>query len=307
MTMDDVIEAFRTQVDHMVNRLVTDIRIIEKANRDFHPTPFSSMLVKGCLESGRDVTAGGAQYNSSGIQGVGVSDVADSLAAIDEVVFRKQSYSLPEVIHAMINDFEGADRLRAELHAAPKFGNDQDLPDRYADLTASIFHDALAKYTNTRGGPYIPGFYSSSTHVGFGRRTGALPSGRKAGEPFAASLGCCNGSDRQGPTALLNSVAGVDSSLSPNGYALNLRFDISSLKGERAVDTMTALTRGFFSQGGMEMQLNVLDPELLVDARENPGKYPGIVVRVAGYCAYFDELPATVKDEIIDRTRIELY
>jgi pyruvate formate-lyase/glycerol dehydratase family glycyl radical enzyme len=305
-SMDNVIAAFKDQVEHMVGRLVRDIRIIEKANRDYHPTPFSSMLVKGCLESGRDVTAGGAQYNSSGIQGVGIADVADSLAAIDEVVFRKQSYRLPEVIDAMINDFEGADRLRAELRTAPKFGNDQDLPDRYADLTGHIFHDALAKYTNTRGGPYIPGFYSSSTHVGFGRRTGALPSGRKAGEPFAASLGCCNGFDHAGPTALLNSVARVDSTLAANGYALNLRFDSPTLAGQKGLDVMTALTQGFFASGGMEMQLNVVDPEMLVDARVNPGKYPGIVVRVAGYCAYFDELPDTVKGEIINRTRIGL-
>lgn len=305
-TMDDVVAAFRAQVFHMVDRLVGDIQAIEKANRDFHPTPLSSMLVKGCLESGRDVTAGGAQYNSSGIQGVGVADVADSLAAIDEVVFRRRTHSLPEVIHAMRHDFEGAVRLRAELCAASKFGNDRELPDRYADQVAHIFHDALARYENTRGGPYIPGFYSSTTHVAFGRRTGALPSGRKAGEPFAASLGCCNGSDRQGPTALLNSVARVDSSISPNGYALNLRFDVPSLRGDRAVDTMTALTRGFFSQGGMEMQLNVLDPDVLEDARAHPGKHPGIVVRVAGYCAYFDELPLSVQDEIIARTRISL-
>jgi pyruvate formate-lyase/glycerol dehydratase family glycyl radical enzyme len=305
-SMADVIAAFKAQVEHMVGRLVADIHIIEKANRDFHPTPFSSMLVKGCLESGRDVTAGGALYNSSGIQGVGVADVADSLAAIEEVVFRKKSYTLSQVVHAIGNDFQGAEKIRAELVASPKFGNNQDMPDRYADLAARIFHDALAKHTNIRRGPYIPGFYSSTTHVGFGRRTGALPSGRKAGEPFAASMGCCNGRDRSGPTALLNSVAAVDSKLSPNGYALNMRFDVPMLTGEKALDTMTALTKGFFAQGGMELQLNVLDPDVLMDARSHPGKYPGIVVRVAGYCAYFDELPDTVKDEIISRSRMEL-
>lgn len=305
-SMDDVIGAFRDQVEHMVNRLVGDMHVIEKANRDFHPTPLSSMLVAGCLESGLDVTAGGARYNSSGIQGVGVADVADSLAAIDEVVFQKRTHSLAEVVHAVLHNFSGANRIRAALLAAPKFGNDLELPDRYADLTARIFHDALARHRSTRGGPYIPGFYSSSTHVGFGRRTSALPSGRKAGEPLAASLGCCNGSDRNGPTALLNSVARVDARLSPNGYALNLRFDVPALRGGKAIDTMASLTRGFFAQGGMEMQLNVLDPGVLEDARAHPGKHPGIVVRVAGYCAYFDELPLTVKDEIIARTRISL-
>ena len=264
------------------------------------------MLVEGCLKSGKDVTAGGARYNSSGIQGVGVADVADSLAAIEEVVFRKKAYTLAQVIEAMRQDFKDNAKLRAELLSAGKFGNDLGVPERYADLVVHIFHDALSRYRNTRGGPYVPGFYSSTTHVAFGRRTPSLPSGRKAGEPFAASMGCCNGRDLNGPTALLNSVAAVDSRLSPNGYALNMRFDMPSLKGEKALDTITALTRGFFAQGGMEMQLNVLDPEVLMDARSHPGRYPGIVVRVAGYCAYFDELPDTVKDEIISRTRIEL-
>jgi pyruvate formate-lyase/glycerol dehydratase family glycyl radical enzyme len=305
-TMDDVINAFRTQVDFMVDRMTRDFHIIEQGNRDFHPTPFSSMLVEGCIESGKDVTAGGAKFNSSGIQGVGVADVADSLAAIDEVVFRKRSHSLGQVLEAMRNNFKDTPKLHAELLTAPKFGNDNDMPDRYADLVVHIYHDSLARHRSTRGGPYVPGFYSSTCHVGFGNRTKALPSGRKAGEPFAASLGCCNGRDRSGPTALLNSVAAIDSKLSPNGYALNLRFDAPSMKGEKALDTMTALTKGFFASGGMEMQLNVLDPEVLMDAKAHPDKHPGIVVRVAGYCAYFVDLPESVKDEIISRTRIEL-
>jgi len=305
-SMEQVLDAFRIQVDHMVNRMVRDLQVIEKGNRDHHPTPFSSMLVDGCLESGSDVTAGGAHYNSSGIQGVGIADTADSLAAIDEVVFRQKKHTLPEVIDALRCNFDDSPLVLAQLKGAPKFGNDNELADRYADLVAHIYHDALARHRNSRGGPYVPGFYSSTCHVGFGNRTEALPSGRMSGRPFAASLGSCNGCDREGPTALMNSVARVDSTLAANGYALNLRFDSPTLNGDRGLDVMTALTKGFFASGGMEMQLNVLDPEMLADAREHPGKYPGIVVRVAGYCAYFDELPDTVKCEIIDRTRIEL-
>lgn len=306
MSMDDVLSSFRAQVEFMASRLIRDIRIIEEGNRDFHPTPFSSMLVDGCIETGRDVTEGGALHNSSGIQGVGVADVADSLAALHEVVFSKREHSLGEVVAALKGNFREAPALRARLKKAPKFGNDHALPDSYAALTARIFHDVLEGRRNTRGGPYISGFYSSTCHVGFGSMTGALPSGRMKGEPFAASLGCGNGSDRTGPTALLNSVAKVDPRLSPNGYALNMRFDAPSLKGEKAHGTMTALVEGFFASGGMEVQLNVLDPALLAEARDNPGRHPGIVVRVAGYCAYFDDLPGSVKDEIIERTRIEL-
>ena len=150
----------------------------------------------------------------------------------------------------------------------------------------------------------MPGFYSVTCHVVFGSKVGALPSGRKAGEPFAPSLGPANGKDRLGPTALLNSVASVDSTLSPNGYATNLRFDPESLAGDRGVTILSGLIKGFFECGGMEMQLNVLDADTLEDARRNPGKYPELVVRVSGYCARFDDLPDSAKDEIITRTRL---
>lgn len=302
--ISDVTEAFQKQVGHMVGRMIDDLQVIEKGNRDFHPTPFSSMLVDGCIESGKDVTAGGAMYNSSGIQGVGVADVADSLAAIQALVFEKRKYGMADIVRAMEKDFNGYDVMRAELSNAPKFGNNLDMPDGFARKIVEIFYNALAAYENTRGGRYVPGFYSSTCHVGFGSRTEALPSGRKSGEPFAASLGCANGRDRRGATALLNSVAAVDATLAMNGYALNLKFDRQTVAGEKGLNVLTALTRGYFASGGMELQFNVIDPEELADARANPGQYPGIVVRVAGYCAYFDDLPDAVKQEIIDRTWI---
>ena len=305
-SIDQVIEAFRTQVEHMVARMIGDLQVIEKGNSDYHPTPLSSLLVDGCLESGRDVTAGGALYNSSGIQGVGVADVADSLAALDEVVFQRNKYTMAQVLVALRDNFASDPVIRAELLKAPKYGNDHLLPDDYADLVVRVFHSALARHRNTRGGPYVPGFYSVTCHVAFGQRVGALPSGRRAGEPFAASLGTANGQDRLGPTALLNSVAHIDSTLAPNGYALNLRFDCGTLAGEQGVNILVALVKGFFDSGGMEMQLNVLDPEMLEDARRNPGKYPELVVRVSGYCAYFDDLPDAAKQEIIARTRLDV-
>jgi formate C-acetyltransferase len=152
----------------------------------------------------------------------------------------------------------------------------------------------------------VPGFYSVTCHIAFGSKVGALPSGRKAGETLAASIGPSNGRDRLGPTALLNSVASVDSTLSPNGYAMNLRFDKHTLAGDRGTDVLRGLVKGFFDAGGMEMQFNVLDPEMLDDARHHPGKYPELVVRVSGYCAYFDDLPDAAKLEIVSRTRLEV-
>jgi predicted CxxxxCH...CXXCH cytochrome family protein len=142
----------------------------------------------------------------------------------------------------------------------------------------------------------------TTCHVAFGRRVGALPSGRRAGATLASSLGPANGCDRKGPTAILHSVAGLDHDKMPNGYALNLRFDPRNLEGEEGVEKLVGLMKAFDTQGGMELQFNVLDPEVLEDARHHPGKYPGLVVRVAGYCAYFDDLPDAVKDEILART-----
>ncbi|MFC1884775.1 pyruvate formate lyase family protein [Thermodesulfobacteriota bacterium] len=302
--IDGVIGAFKIQVGTMVSRLVDDLHIIEKGNRDFHPTPFSSMLVQGCLESGEDLTRGGALYNSSGIQGVGVADTADSLSAIDHVIFKKKKYSMAQLLKAMRDDFNNHDKMRAELIKAPKFGNDHHEADKYADLVAEIFYSALNKHTNARGGHYVPGFYSSTCHVAFGEKVGALPCGRKAGEPFAASLGAANGMDRNGPTALLNSVASINANLAPNGYALNLRFDPNAIAGDKGKNIISGLVGGFFEKGGMEMQLNVVDHKTLEEARAYPGKHPDLVVRVAGYCAYFDDLPDSVKAEIITRTRL---
>ncbi len=304
--IEDVIAAFRDQVFHMADRFVRDIQVIEKGNRDYHPTPFSSMLVDGCIESGRDTTAGGALFNSSGIQGVGVADTADSIAALEHVVFGRKRYPLSRVIKAMHANFSSDPVLRTELLNAPKFGNDNRHTDGFAGTVAEIFYSALSRHRNTRGGPYVPGFYSSTSHVGFGRYTGALPGGRPAGEPFAASLSPANGRDRLGPTALLNSVSKIDPKLSPNGYALNLRFDPATVSGDRGVGILAALMKGFFGSGGMEMQINVLDPGMLEEARRNPGTHPGLVVRVAGYCAYFDDLPDSVKGEVIARTRLDL-
>jgi formate C-acetyltransferase len=305
-SIDDVIESFRAQLNFMVDRMTGDFHMVEQGNIDHAPTPLSSMLVEGCIESGRDLTEGGATYNSSGIQGVGVSDVADSLAALDFVIFQEQRLTMSEVLDALRADFEGFDIVQAELSKAPKFGNDMPGPDAYADLVVNLYHDSLARHRSLRGGQYVPGFYSVTCHVAFGRLTGALPSGRRAGEPFGNGVGPSCGADRRGPTALLNSVSCLDSTLMPNGNALNLRFDPADVEGAKGLEILAGLVKSFFEKGGMEIQLNVLDPDTLEDARAHPGKYPELVVRVAGYCAYFDDLPDSSKEEIIARTRLKV-
>ena len=304
-SMDDVIEAFRTQLNFIVDRMIDDFHMVEKGNIDYHPTPLSSMLVDGCLESGQDLTEGGALYNSSGIQGVGVADVADSLAALDTVVFREGKLGMEEVVEALRDNFGSRPAVQAELAGAPKFGNDLELADGYADLVVTMFHDSLSRHVSLRGGRYVPGFYTVTCHVAFGGLTGPLPSGRAAGDPFASGIGPATNADRRGPTALLNSVSAIDSTLMPNCNALNMRFDPADISGERGLEVLTGLVKGYFERGGMQIQLNVLDPETLEEARAHPGTHPGLVVRVAGYCACFDDLPDSAKAEIINRTRLK--
>jgi formate C-acetyltransferase len=303
-SLDAVVDSLRIQVDHLVDLLMADLQAVERANATWHPTPLTSMLLRGCLDNGIDSTAGGATYTASGVQGVGVADVADSLAAIDAVVFRQRLCSLAELVAALRADFEGYSSLRGHLLKAPKYGNDDPAVDRFADQAMGIFVDSLSRYTNTRGGPYFAGFYSVTAHVAFGESTGALPCGRRADAPLANGLSPASGTDRRGPTAVLNSAAGLDlGRLARNGINLNLKLDRTSLGGSDGAQAVAGLMQGYFQQGGMQVQMNVLDPGTLIEARDHPDRYPWLLVRVSGYSAYFNDLSPEMKQEIIDRSQ----
>jgi formate C-acetyltransferase len=301
-SLEELVQVFAKQVDHLVRNLIADLQAIERANARLHPTPLTSMLLRGCLESGTDSTAGGARYNASGVQGIGVADVADSLAAIDEVVFRRGLASMEELGTALAADFDGHDALRGHLLKAPKFGNDDPTVDRLANRVMGLFAASLARHTSTRGGAYAAGFYAVTAHVAFGETTRALPSGRLAGRPLAGGLSPANGADRLGPTAALASAARLDLRRhARNGVNVNLKLDRSTLAGEQGWKNLAGLVRGYFDLGGMQVQTNILDPKVLLEAREDPELHPWLLVRVSGYSAYFNDLSPEVKQEIIDR------
>ena len=302
-SIDEVVELFQIQIEQLVKKLIDDLQAIEKANAKFHPTPLTSMLLEGCLESGVDSTAGGVKYNASGVQAVGVADVADSLAAIEQVVFKQGVCNLRTLQAVLRANFSGYEDLHGHLLKAPKFDNDESTVDRLADLVMTIFAKTLAQYENTRGGAYLAGFYSVTAHSAFGETTGALPSGRKNGRPLANGLSPSNGLDRKGPTACLNSAAGLDLIGSArNGVNVNLKIDGGSLAGEKGQQAMTGLVRGYFAKGGMQTQINVMDPKVLLEARDNPASHPWLLVRVSGYSAYFNDLSPEMKQELIDRS-----
>ncbi len=300
-SIEELCALFGAQLDAVLARLFRELRAIERANARLHPTPLTSMLLEGCLESGRDATCGGARYNGSGVQGVGAVEVGDGLAAIEHVVFRERAATLAEVVAACRADFRGAEALRARLRAAPKLGNDDPAADRFTAWVMERFAAALAGRRNTRGGAYAAGFYSVTAHQAFGEVVGALPSGRAAGAPFSSGLSPASGLDRRGPTAALLSVAGLPLHLADNGVNVNLELAPWTVSGEAGAERLSALVDGGFRAGCMQLQINVLDPRILIEARDNPGRYPGLLVRVSGYSAYFDDLSPEMKQEVIDR------
>ncbi len=302
-SLEQLVSCLRAQVEHLVDRLVEDLWAVERANARLHPTPLTSMLLAGCMESGVDSTAGGAIYNGSGVQGVGVVDVADSLTALEEVVYGRKQSGLAELVAALRADFEGYGWLRGHLLGAPKYGNHHDRADANVDLVMGIFADALARHRNTRGGDYWAGFYSVTTHHAFGDLVGALPSGRAAGQPLANGLSPGNGLDRLGPTAALSSAASLDlTRRARNGVNVNLKIHRGALDGPEGDAALAGLVRGYFSSGGMQVQANVLDPAVLLEARDDPARHPWLLVRVSGYSAYFNDLSEEVKQDLIDRS-----
>ncbi|MBI5503273.1 MAG: hypothetical protein HY899_00615 [Deltaproteobacteria bacterium] len=301
--MDALWAALREAMAARIRHAVDGNESIEAAHRLYRPTPMLSLIVGGCVESGRDVTAGGAHYDSTGMQGVGLADVADSLAAIERVVFEEKRASFSELVAAVDADFDGHEALRSRLQLkVAKYGEDVGAAERWAERVASAWCELVAGHRSGRGGNYAAGFWTMTTHVGFGRRLGALPSGRRRGQPLSDGISPTNGSDRRGPTASLAAAARVCGNGVANGLALNEKLDPWFVAGEAGTRMMDDLTRGYFRCGGQQVQYNVLDAATLLDAKLHPERHRGLVVRISGYSAYFNDLTDEMKDDIIART-----
>jgi formate C-acetyltransferase len=302
-SMEDLLARFEEQTSVRLEHLKGELDAIERANAAYCPTPFSSLTIGGCVERATDATRGGALYNASGIQAVGLADVANSLAVIDRLVFESGQCTLEDIADACATNFEGQELLRARAQKVVTFGNDDPLVDTLADRVATIFDRLVSTHTNTRGGRWMPGLYAMTCHQGFGKRTAALPSGRLAGRPLADGIAPVDGSDRLGPTASLNSVAKLENTRFANGVNLNIKFDAHTLRDREGRAALESLVRGYFAQGGMQVQINVLDPAVLEEAMRDPASHRNLLVRISGYCAYFVDLTPAMQQELIDRTR----
>jgi formate C-acetyltransferase len=234
---------------------------------------------------------------------VGAVDAGDSLFAIKKVVFEDKSLNFTELIKELKSDFKN-ETIRKQLLRVPKFGNDIEEVDKMVMYVAGTFSKLLNEHTNYRGGKYVTGLYSMTTHAYFGKITGALPSGRKKGVSFSSGIAPTNGADKSGPTAMFNSLNRIDFTKFANGANLNVKFNKETLKGEIGKNAIKSLVTTYFKRKGMQVQLNVLDPKILVKAQKNPESYPNILVRVSGYSAFFNDLTLEAQNEIISRSSL---
>jgi formate C-acetyltransferase len=250
------------------------------------------------------VTAGGAHYNFSGPQGVQIANVADSLAAVRKAVFEEKWLTAEELLSALRNNYHGQEPLRQRLiNCVPKYGNDEDRVDKLAQKWANYYSDLVSQYATVRGGVYQPGFYTVSAHLPMGADVGATPDGRRAGEPLAdGGLSPMAGRDKKGPTAVLRSVSKLDLETASNGTLLNMKFLPALFEEPQALNKFVSLLRIFCKLKIPHVQFNVVSTATLREAQANPGQYRDLVVRVAGYSAYFTELDRNLQEEIIRRS-----
>jgi formate C-acetyltransferase len=266
------------------------------------PAPFLSLLISDCVANGRDYHDGGARYNTSYIQGVGLGTMADALAALKLHVFEQKTLSMGEMLAILEDNFEGHERVRQMLlHKTPRYGNDDDYADDLMREVFEVFFAAVDGRPNTKGGTYHIDMLPTTCHVYFGSVIGATPDGRRARQPLSEGISPVQGADRRGPTAVLRSVAKMDH-VRTGGTLLNQKFAPALLKDDARLDNLVQLIRTYFKLDGHHIQFNVVDGATLRAAQRNPEQYRDLIVRVAGYSDYFCDLGEALQDEIIART-----
>ncbi|MBW2648638.1 MAG: radical SAM protein [Deltaproteobacteria bacterium] len=305
--MDELLERYQKRLNYLASSILADHQKIEKILREDFTTPLASSLSKGCIESGKDAYEGGSTINSSGIQAVGITDVGDSLHAINEVVYKKKLYTIDDIINATDNDFEGEyyQQIRSALLEVPKYGDDasQESQD-WVNKALQVYVNALNSVENCpRGGIYTAGYYALNVNIIYGLKTPALPSGRLKGVPLANSVTPHYGMQMVDLLSSLNSVAGIDFiNYAPNGTTTTYNIDSALFQGPDGVRNLSGMISTYFKKGGMQFQPNIISREILLDAYNNPEKHKYLLVRVAGYCAYFNNISDELKLAIINRT-----
>jgi len=300
--MDAVFKALREQLRFALAMTAVPNKARCESHAELAPRPWLSMLVEDCIARGRDLRHGGARYNFSPIVASGLPNLADSLTSVEQFVFREKALSMEQLLEALRANFEGKEPLRQMLrNRAPKYGNDDEAVDAFGERCARMYAEEVARYD-------VPGFWALpflqtiAKHVAFGRKMGATPDGRRAGEPIAdGGVSPVYGMDRNGPTAVLRTVSRMHRP-PITASVFNLKFSPLALHQDGGPDKLLALVRTYFEMGGHHIQFNVVDSATLKAAQRHPELHADLVVRVAGFSAYFTQLERALQDEIIART-----
>ncbi|HGM5491050.1 TPA: formate C-acetyltransferase [Serratia fonticola] len=310
LTYPQLLEQIREKIRHYVRLMAEGSNICDIGHRDWAPVPLLSSFIDDCLQNGKDITEGGARYNFSGVQGIGIANLSDSLYALKGLVFDQQRLSFDQLLATLKANFatpEG-EKIRARLiNRFDKYGNDIDEVDLISADLLRFYCKEVEQYRNPRGGQFTPGSYTVSAHVPLGAVVGATPDGRYAGEQLAdGGLSPMLGQDAQGPTAVLKSVSKLDNYLLSNGTLLNVKFTPSTLEGQQGLNKLADFLGAFTKLKLQHVQFNVVNAETLKEAQARPQDFAGLVVRVAGYSAFFVELSKEIQDDIIRRTAHQL-
>jgi formate C-acetyltransferase len=306
-TFDELFTAFELQLLHFIDIKVRGNNVIERLYATYMPAPFLSLLVDDCIMKGKDYHDGGARYNSSYIQGVGMGTMTDCLSALRTHVFERKTLNLDKILEILDADFTGFERERLTLlNKTPRYGNDDDSADELLVRVFEAYFNAIDGRKNTRGGNYNINLLPTTCHIYFGSVTGATPDGRKAWTPLSEGISPVQGADRHGPTAVLKSAAKLDH-VRTGGTLLNQKFTPQLLADEAGLDALVGLIRSYFKLDGHHIQFNVVDAETLHRAQKNPEHYRDLIVRVAGYSDYFCDLSEALQNEIIARTEQQVF
>ena len=296
-------DALKKQIIHHYDLIRVGYNLMQSNHMNRYPVIFASMVTRGCVESGKSVQHGGALHSTCGMYVTGAANLADCIVAVEKCVFEDRDVTMDELIKACDANFEGYERLRQLLLNKPeKFGNNKVHVDKIYSEMMHYVAENVQSWSDARGGHYAFGIDSQTMNIPHGQVTGALPDGRLAGEPFCDAASPMMGRDLEGPTSTVKSVAHIDQAILQEGALFNLRFDPKGVQGEKGIDIIEGVIKTFFKDGGEHIQINVVDNETLKQAQQTPENYKGLMVRVAGYMAYFTELDQSAQDTIIYRT-----
>lgn len=301
-SFEDFFNAFLKQVDNAFDIMLNAYNSVTAIHAVRQNLPFASMCIDDCIKKGTTLQQGGAKYNYSGALAAGLANAIDSLAAIKQFVFDKKLVSAKELLDACDNNFKDEVLRQKLLNKAPKYGNDIDHVDRLGHLIVKHINEMISDYKDSRGARFCFDIESQSFNVVQGRCVGATPDGRKAFAPLADNVSPVMGRDVSGPTATVLSVAKIDQFYTTDGALFNLRFDPRSVSGTKGKEILGGIVKTYFDNYGEHIQINVVSDETLREAQKHPEDYKNLLVRVAGYLAYFTELDRKVQDNIIERT-----